>query len=118
MIKTFTLLLIYQLVGELFVRILGLPFPGPVVGMAFLFLTLLVKGHVSTELKTGTGSLLQHLSLLFVPAGTGVVLHLQRIGDELLPISVALIASSLAGLAVTAWVIKALTGKDTPGESA
>lgn len=40
MIKTISLLLLYQLVGELLVRVLGLPIPGPVIGMALLFLTL------------------------------------------------------------------------------
>ncbi|MEP1581660.1 MAG: CidA/LrgA family protein, partial [Marinobacter sp.] len=35
-----TLLLVYQLVGEVTVRLLSLPIPGPVLGMVMLFLTL------------------------------------------------------------------------------
>ena len=112
MIGTFSLLLLYQLAGELLVRAFGWPFPGPVIGMSLLFLTLLLRGTVSQELRSGTGALLQHLSLLFVPAGAGVMLHLQRIADEWLPITVALFASTFIGLAVTAWVIRAMTGDD------
>ncbi len=111
MINTLSLLLLYQLVGELLVRALGLPIPGPVLGMALLFLTLLIRGRVGDELKTGAGALLQHLSLLFVPAGAGVMLHLQRVADEWLPITVALLVSTFAGMAVTGLVLKAMTGK-------
>ena len=113
MIKTLTLLLLYQLVGELLVRGLGLPIPGPVLGMALLFLTLLVRGHAGHELKASTGSLLQHLSLLFIPAGAGIMMHLQRVADEWLPITLALVVSTFAGMAVTALVLKAMTGKTT-----
>ena len=116
MLNTLTLLLIYQLAGELLVRALGLPIPGPVVGMTLLFLTLLAKGHVGEELRTSTAGLLQHLSLLFVPAAAGIMLHLQRIADEWLPISVALVVSTFAGLAVTALVLKAMTRKHVTEE--
>ena len=111
MIYTFTLLLIFQLVGELLVRALVLPIPGPVIRMALLFLTLLARARVSDELRSGTGNLLQHLSLLFVPAGAGVMLHLQRVADEWLPITIALVVSTFAGMAVTALVLRAMTGK-------
>ena len=109
MINTLTLLLVYQLAGELLVRALGFPIPGPVIGMALLFLTLLARGHVSEELRTSTASLLQHLSLLFVPAAAGIMLHMQRVANEWLPLSVALIVSTFAGLAVTALVLKTMT---------
>jgi len=111
MINTFALLLLYQLVGEVLVRALAWPIPGPVIGMALLFLTLLGRGRADAELKQNTGTLLQHLSLLFVPAGAGVMLHIHRVADEWLPITAALLVSTIAGLAVTALVLKALTGK-------
>ena len=109
MINTLSLLLVYQLVGELLVRLFALTLPGPVLGMALLFLTLLVRGKVSQELRAGTSSLLQHLSLLFVPAGVGVVVHLQRVADEWLPIVAATVISTFIGLAVTALIICAMT---------
>ena len=111
MIQVFSLLLIYQLVGELIVRAFTLPIPGPVIGMALLFLTLLVRGRIGEPLRDGASTLLQHLSLLFIPAGAGVMLHLQRIESEWLPIAVALIVSTFAGMAVTAWVILAMLPK-------
>ena len=109
MIQVFSLLLLYQLIGELIVRAFALPIPGPVIGMALLFLTLLARGRVGEELRNGTSALLQHLSLLFIPAGAGVMLHLQRIESEWLPITVALIVSTFAGMAVTGFVLRAMT---------
>lgn len=109
MINVLAILLLYQLVGELIVRAFALPIPGPVVGMALLFLTLLARGRVGEELRNGASALLQHLSLLFIPAGAGVMLHLQRIESEWLPITVALIVSTFAGMAVTGLVLRAMT---------
>ncbi|MDH4174482.1 MAG: CidA/LrgA family protein, partial [Betaproteobacteria bacterium] len=44
MLGAFTLLLVYQLVGEVLVLVTGLPVPGPVVGMLLLFLSLAARG--------------------------------------------------------------------------
>ena len=81
MIPALASLLVCQLLGEALVRVLGIPVPGPVVGMAGLLAVLVVRPAWLAALKP-TDNLLQHLSLLFVPAGVGVMLHLQRLGDE------------------------------------
>ena len=110
MLAALTQLLIFQLAGEVIVRGLALPVPGPVLGMLLLFSALILRGGPGKELQTTGSTLLQHLSLLFVPAGAGVMVHLHRIADEWLPIAVALVASTLIGLAVTALVIRAMAG--------
>ena len=106
MIHVLSTLLLSPLGGEQIVRAFVLPIPGPVIGMALLFLTLLARGRVGEELRNGTSALLQHLSLLFIPAGAGVMLHLQRIESEWLPITVALIVSTFAGMAGTGLVLR------------
>lgn len=108
MLGSITILLICQLAGELTVRVLGLPVPGPVLGMLLLFLGLLARGGVPRPMSDTAGGLLRNLSLLFVPAGVGVVAHLGRLSDEALPITVALLGSTLLSIAVTAWVMAAL----------
>jgi len=47
MLGAITVLLVYQLVGEVFVQLTGLPVPGPVVGMLLLFITLIVRKGAS-----------------------------------------------------------------------
>lgn len=103
-----TLLLVYQLVGEGIARGLGLSLPGPVIGMALLFLTLVVRGGLPEGLKTTAQGLLKHLSLLFVPAGVGVMMHLHLLRDEWQAVSLALVLSTVATIAVTALVMVAL----------
>jgi len=108
MIGALTLLLVFQLVGEVLVRALDLPIPGPVVGMGLLFVTLIVRRGPGEQLRGTANGVLQHLSLLFVPAGTGVMLHFQRLADEWLPLSVALVFSTLLSIAVAALLLQRL----------
>jgi holin-like protein len=113
MIAALTQLLLFQLAGEVVARGFGLPVPGPVLGMLFLFLALALRGGPGAELQTTSQGLLQHLSLLFVPAGTGIMLHLHRVADEWLPLLLSLLVSTFATLAVTALVMR-LTLRSSP----
>jgi len=97
-----TLLLIYQLIGEFSVLLLRIPVPGPVLGMILLFLTLMLRKGSGESLDSASSTLLSHLSLLFVPAGVGMMVHFDRIANEWLPISVALLLSTVLTMAVTA----------------
>lgn len=106
MLSALSQLLLFQLSGEVIARALALPVPGPVLGMLFLFVALLLKGGPGHALQTGSQNLLQHLSLLFVPAGTGIMVHFHRVGSEWLPLLLSLIISTAATLVVTAMVMK------------
>ncbi|MGF1643712.1 MAG: CidA/LrgA family protein [Thiotrichales bacterium] len=114
MIGALTLLLVYQLVGEVAAQLLRLPIPGPVVGMLLLFVTLIFRGEASASLRTTANGLLRHLSLLFVPAGVGVMVHGDLIAAEWLPIIAALVGSTALTLVVTAWVLRALLARGKP----
>lgn len=117
MLGSLTLLLVYQLVGETLVQLLKLPVPGPVLGMLLLFLTLALRRQVSPALRDTASGLLQHLSLLFVPAGVGVMVHAGLLAREWLPIVVALVASTALTIIVTALVLRALMPRDEPARS-
>jgi holin-like protein len=105
MLGALTLLLLYQLAGEVIVQFFALPVPGPVIGMALLFAALALRGGVPDQLRNTAGNLLQHLSLLFVPAGVGVMVHFARLGDEWPAIVGALLVSTFVTLAVTGLVL-------------
>lgn len=106
MLAAITMLLVFQLAGEAISLVLGLPVPGPVIGLSLLFLALVLRGGVPDQLRSTANGLLQHLSLLFVPAGVGVMVHLARLRDEWLPITVALVASTVLTIACTALVMR------------
>jgi len=98
MIPALALLLSCQLAGELVSRAAALPVPGPVLGMALLFLLLLWRRKAWDPLEQAADTLLRHLSLLFVPAGVGVVQHWPLIQAQLLPLAAVLVASTLLAL--------------------
>ncbi|MDP2867368.1 CidA/LrgA family protein [Methyloversatilis sp.] len=107
MLASLTLLLVFQLIGETVVQWLRLPVPGPVLGMLLLFAALVLRGEVPVALRDTANGLLQHLSLLFVPAGVGVMTHLALLATAWLPISVAILLSTAVTLLVTAFVMRA-----------
>jgi len=102
------LLFLCQLVGEVFVVWSRLPLPGPVVGMLLLFVGLTLRGGIPDGLARVADGLLAHLSLLFVPAGVGVMLHLTMLRQDWLAISLALVLSTVATIAVTGLMTSAL----------
>jgi holin-like protein len=104
MIAALTILLACQLAGEVFVRLTGLPVPGPVMGLVLLLIGMAVRGTIPRDLRETANGLLSHLSLLFVPAGVGVILHFERIGSEWLALLAALLLSTWATIAVSALV--------------
>ena len=106
MLSALTQLLIFQLTGEIIARGLNLPVPGPVIGMLLLFVALVLRGGPGKELQTTSQTLLQHLSLLFVTAGAGIMVHLHRVADEWLPLLLSLLISTLATLVITALAMK------------
>jgi holin-like protein len=95
-------LLVCQLAGEVIVRALSLPLPGPVIGMALLFFAMLARAPVAKEMDATADTLLKHLSLLFVPAGVGVVQHLALLGHEGLQLILVVVLATVITLAVTA----------------
>ncbi|MGE5475211.1 MAG: CidA/LrgA family protein [Bacteroidales bacterium] len=115
MLFSITVLLLCQLAGEVIARLTHLPVPGPVIGMLLLFVGLVIRRGVPEQLeKTGT-TLLSHLSLLFIPAGVGVMVHLKLIAGEWLPIGAALVGSTALTIAVTGLVMQWLAGRRERG---
>ena len=98
MIRHITVLLVFQLIGETLSHLLPLPLPGPVIGMALLFLTLLLRPSLAAQITPTASVLLAHLSLLFVPAGVGVISHLDTLGGQGPALLAAIIGSTVLAL--------------------
>ncbi|HBN32597.1 MAG: CidA/LrgA family protein [Rhodobacterales bacterium] len=108
MIGHLSLILGFQLLGEVIARSLGLLMPGPVIGMVLMLLLFIAKPWIATAIRPTAQGLLGHLSLLFVPAGVGVVGHAAALGSDGLAILLALIGSTVAAIAVGAVTFSAL----------
>jgi putative effector of murein hydrolase LrgA (UPF0299 family) len=113
-LRGITWLLLLQSLGELISRGLQLPLPGPVIGM-LLLLVALRWSVVHTSVQAVAEFLLQHLSLLFVPVGVGVMTHIDVLGQYGVRIAMVIVLSTWISLAVTALVLRALMREDKAG---
>ena len=117
MIRGIIVLLVCQLGGEVIARSLALPAPGPVIGLAVLTLGLWLanrarpftdKEFEASDVGRASLGLLAILSLLFVPAGVGVVQYLGLLGEHGLALAAALVVSTALTLVVTVGVFVAV----------
>ncbi|MCJ2107827.1 CidA/LrgA family protein [Methylobacterium sp. E-041] len=117
MIASLTLILLAQLLGEVLARSAGLPLPGPVLGMALMlgFLVLrdrralhlarvLPKPLTDGTLENTARGLLANLSLMFVPAGAGIVGRLDVVQAQGLRLAIVVVVSTAAALVATVLV--------------
>jgi holin-like protein len=102
MIEGLLLLLVCQLGGEALSRALALPIPGPVLGMIIMILLLSFVPATRAIVTDTAHGVLRHLSLLFVPAGVGVIAHFDALAGQTLATIAALVLSTALALAVTA----------------
>ena len=98
LVPTLTAILLCQLAGETVTRLTGLPVPGPVLGMALMLLLLAVSPRLRAAVIPVAEGILRHLSLYFVPAGVGVVAHLDQLGTQALALGAAILGSTILAL--------------------
>lgn len=108
MIAGITILLLFQLVGEVIAYIIHGVVPGPVIGMALIFVVLSsTRGRFMArtfeEAVSTSKALLANLGVLFVPAGVGIVQHFDLIAERGLALFVTVLLSTVATLTVTVW---------------
>ncbi len=120
MLASFSLILLCQLIGEAVVHGLGLSLPGPVLGLLLLLIILLTRDRFATLARGPLGDggvervskgLLAHLSLLFVPAGVGVVQRLDLIAVHGIAILSTLTLSVIVTLLATVVTFRAVSGR-------
>ena len=119
MILNIAVILSAQLMGEVLARLLTLPIPGPVIGMALLLLGFMVSKPLAKRILPTSQGILAHLSLLFVPAGVGVISHAEALGESGLALMAALVGSTLIALiagALTFVALVRLTGSQEGAE--
>lgn len=104
MLHAIAILLSCQLAGQVAVTALGLALPGPVLGMALLAGLMFAFPRLYALVQDLANGLLAHLSLLFVPAGVGVVAHLHLLADNGIALLAALVVSTITGLVVSVLV--------------
>jgi holin-like protein len=107
MLKAFSILIAAQLIGTGLQISCHLPLPGSVIGLFLLALLLATRPVWQTPgLDRVAGGLLRHMGLLFVPAGVGLIDHLDLVRAQTLPLVVGLVGSTLLTLVATALIME------------
>ena len=112
-LRGLAILLLLQAAGEGLTHWLALPIPGPVMGLVLL-LGVLQLPVLREPVRAIADLLLAHLSLLFVPVGVGVIVHLQLISHYGLQLLAVIVFSTWIGMAVTALVLRGLLRRHPP----
>lgn len=102
----------FTLIGEVLQRIVPLPIPASVYGIALLFAALCLK-WVKVEQVKETGSFLSSiLPLLFVSPAVGIVEDWGLIREDLLAILLLLISTTIMTFAISGRVAQAFLKKE------
>ncbi|MBB4388564.1 holin-like protein [Rhizobium leguminosarum] len=109
MIVGIATLLTFQLVGEILAYKMGGLVPGPVLGMALIAIALLTMAmwqrvqSAQTQTIDTSKAILANLGILFVPAGVGIVKHIDILVAHGLALLALIVVSTVITLAVTVW---------------
>ncbi len=103
------ILLLFLLLGEL-VSALGVGIPGNVIGMILITIALSTRLVKVEQVKAAVDVLLDNLAFFFVPPGVGLMVHAGLIAEYWLPISIAVVVSTVLVLTVVGRLQQALAG--------
>lgn len=113
MIPGLVQILLWQGLGELVSHFFLPIIPGPVLGLIFLLIFLIIKGQVNSSLALVSDAFSQHLGVLFIPAAVGVILFLPQLKAHAVAVISALLISVVLTIVVTAIVLRFIANKDT-----
>ena len=109
------IILFLQWLSTAIISFLGIPFPPPLLGMLILTALLCTGAIKENYIEDICTALIDKMALLFLPAGASMILYLDVIKAELLPISLTVILSSVIILCSTALVLEMLLRKKEKG---
>ena len=116
MLKGFFIILLFQLAGEVIQKFFSLVIPGPVIGLIFLLFTLIflrrvkVKNilHVKKDVMSTGTAITSYLSLLLVPIGVGVVMHISYLEKNLYQVLGVVVIGTMLTVGLTAKLMEYL----------
>ena len=105
-LKAFLLILLFLLGGELIKYLFDIPVAGNIIGMLLLFLALKQKWVKLSAIIPASDNLLEFLVLFFIPYGVGLMVYFDLVKAYWLPMTIAVIASTLLTLYITGIILQ------------
>lgn len=94
--------------GESISYFLPIPIPGNIIGMIGLFILLLIKWVKLRHIEDLGKFLINNMAFFFIPAGVSIVESVELIKNDIIPILIICILSTLITFAVTALTAKGI----------
>ena len=118
MLGAIFLIFLFQLLGEATQKYFALPVPGPVIGLVLMLVCLLWSKRIDVpvvagfrcKLVTTSQQLIGYLSLLFVPIGVGVIMHLKLLETQLVQIIGVITIGTITTIVFTAFIFLKVGG--------
>jgi holin-like protein len=108
MLRALVVLFTGLFVGNLLNRLTGVPVPGPVIGLLIMLAFLVLGSGPDQPLRQIGHGLLRNMSILFVPAGVGLITQLPALEHDAMAIGIAILVSTALGMAATAGIMHLL----------
>lgn len=116
MLRGFFVILLFQLIGEVIQKLFALVIPGPVIGLIFLLFTLIYLRrikmkkilNVKKDVMSTATAITSYLSLLFVPIGVGVVMHISYLEENLYQVLGVVVIGTMLTVGITAKLMEYL----------
>ena len=106
MLKSLLFIFGFLIAGEFVSWLFQLPVAGNILGMVFIFIALKLKLVNLKDVKPASDKLIKYLVIFFIPYGVGLMVHFNLIAQYWVPISLAVIFSSILTLYVTAIILE------------
>ena len=119
MLRSIFVIFFFQLLGEFIKKFFEMRIPGPVIGLILLLVTLIflkkfkktVINNLKADVINTSNYILSYLSLLFVPIGVGVVMHLSYLENNLFRVLIIVFISTILTIGGTAFLMEKINRK-------
>lgn len=111
LLQGMAILIAIQGLSMLILNLLGINFPAPLLGMLILFVLLRMNIVKEEIIDSACNLLITKMGLLFLAPAVGIMLYLDVIKNELLPILVTVFGCSIIILYSTAWFTSLFASK-------
>lgn len=109
--KQFLLIISFSYLGEIVSKLFNLPIPGSVIGMLLLFAALYFKVVKVEEVDTVGTFLLDNLSILFLPAGVGIMVYFPVIRETWWSLLIITVITTVLTMAVVGKIVQGVKRK-------
>ena len=115
-LKQFGIILGISFLGEILYHLIPLPIPASIYGIVLMFVALMTKTVVISDIQEASRFLIDIMPILFLPAAVGLLDSWPALRPVLLPVAVITAVSTVAVMASAGLVTQGVIRKSKKGK--